>query len=281
MDRDCAASTLGAAHPAIRDRLLINDQVAGRSLPGIIHPARRSAGFRVAASIAFLCGPRLPVVGSNSTFWAATWCAARATKWNPERSVLYRAVASAWVTVRLRLELRERPLPRFCQREVDAYLRCGVLAHGFARVWCEGCRKDEAVAFSCKGRGFCPSCGARRMVDTAAWLVDRVFPGEAPVRQWVLSLPHRLRVLCAYDAEACALVRRVLVGAVSAHYEGRARRKGLSRPRTGAVAFVQRFDSGLRVNVPIRRRLCTWCGWTECTPGSPAAGRSRGTSTKG
>jgi hypothetical protein len=80
---------------------------------------------------------------------------------------------------------------------VDAFLRCGVLAHGFLRVWCEQCRKDEAVGFSCKGRGFCSSCGARRMFDTAAWLVDRVFPGEAPVRQWVLSLPYRLRVLCA------------------------------------------------------------------------------------
>jgi len=31
----------------------------------------------------------------------------------------------------------------------------------------------------------------------------------------VLSLPHRLRVLCAYDADACALVWRVLVRTVS------------------------------------------------------------------
>jgi hypothetical protein len=80
-------------------------------------------------------------------------------------------------------------MPRFCVREVDAFLRCGMLAHGFARVWCEACGKDDVVAFSCKGRGFCPSCGARRMTDTAAWLVDRVIPDEAPVRQWVLSLP--------------------------------------------------------------------------------------------
>ena len=139
-------------------------------------------------------------------------------------------------------------MPRFCVREVDAFLRCGILAYGFARVWCEACRKDDVVAFSCKGRGFCPSCGARRMADTAAWLVDRVIP-EVPVRQWVLSLPYRVRLLCAYDPDACALVRRVLVRAVSGFYEGRARRRGASRPRTGAVAFVQRFDSGLRLNV--------------------------------
>ena len=30
------------------------------------------------------------------------------------------------------------------------------------------------------------------MAERAAHLVDRVFP-RVPVRQWVLSLPHRLR----------------------------------------------------------------------------------------
>ena len=87
------------------------------------------------------------------------------------------------------------------------------------------------------------------MADTAAWLVDRVIPDGVPVRQWVLSLPYRLRLVCAYEADACALVRGLLVRVVSGMYERRARRLGLPRPRTGAVAFVQRFDSGLRLNV--------------------------------
>ena len=86
------------------------------------------------------------------------------------------------------------------------------------------------------------------MVDTAAWLCDAVLP-EVPVRQWVLSLPYRVRVLCAYDAAACALVRGVLVRAVSGFYERTAAREGVPRPRAGAVAFVQRFDSALRLNV--------------------------------
>jgi len=34
-----------------------------------------------------------------------------------------------------------------------------------------------------EGHGICPSCNARRMVETAAHLVDHVFP-KAPVRQW-------------------------------------------------------------------------------------------------
>lgn len=54
--------------------------------------------------------------------------------------------------------------------------------------------RDERV--SCKRRGFCPSCGARRMAHTAAHLVDRVI-AHVRVRQWVLSLPIPLRVLLA------------------------------------------------------------------------------------
>jgi hypothetical protein len=38
------------------------------------------------------------------------------------------------------------------------------------------------VAFSCKLRGFCPSCDARRMVETSAHLIDHVVP-KVPVRQ--------------------------------------------------------------------------------------------------
>lgn len=45
-------------------------------------------------------------------------------------------------------------------------------------------RVRKLVAFSCKKRGFCPSCGARRMAETAALLADEVLP-ERPLRQWV------------------------------------------------------------------------------------------------
>jgi hypothetical protein len=53
------------------------------------------------------------------------------------------------------------------------------------------------MAFSCKGRGVCPSCNTRRMAETAAHLTDHVFP-RLPVRQWVLSVP------VASSANSCA-----------------------------------------------------------------------------
>ena len=59
---------------------------------------------------------------------------------------------------------------------------CGIFAHGFARAWCNDCGHDYFVAYSCKGRGVCPSCNTRRMVETAAHLTDHVFP-RLPVRQ--------------------------------------------------------------------------------------------------
>jgi len=84
-----------------------------------------------------------------------------------------------------------RYLPDYVAREFEAYLKCGRLEHGFLRVRCESCHHEKLVAFSCKRRGFCPSCGARRMADSAAHLVDEVLP-KRPIRQWVLSVPWDL-----------------------------------------------------------------------------------------
>jgi len=50
-------------------------------------------------------------------------------------------------------------LPQFVKDEVDAFLECGILAHGFLRLRCGNCGHDKLVAFSCKRRGFCPSAG--------------------------------------------------------------------------------------------------------------------------
>ena len=87
-------------------------------------------------------------------------------------------------------------LPPFVKDEFDAFLECCILAHGFLRLRCGDCGHDELVAFSCKRRGIYPSCGARRMAQTAALLVDQVIP-HVPVRRWVLALPIPLCLLLA------------------------------------------------------------------------------------
>ncbi|MDH3213289.1 MAG: transposase [Myxococcales bacterium] len=167
----------------------------------------------------------------------------------PEESVLYGVVQKELETFLARAQARERLVPRFVERELRGFLRCGILAHGFVRVHCDGCGLDRVVAFSCKGRGFCPSCGGRRMADTAAHLVDRVLP-EVPVRQWVLSLPFALRYRLAYDAPLTSAVLGVFVRTVFASLRRRARKKwGVTRGHCGAVTFVQRFGDALNLNV--------------------------------
>jgi ribosomal protein S27E len=109
-------------------------------------------------------------------------------------------VAEHYPGLRDRRAAEKRPLPRHVEAEFEAYLKCGRLEEGFRRVKCDACQAEKLVAFSCKRRGFCPSCGARRMVEAAALLVDEVLP-QQPVRQWVLSLPFALRYLLATRPE--------------------------------------------------------------------------------
>ena len=112
----------------------------------------------------------------------------------PEHTLLYQIVEQYYLAFAALMAEQERPLPDYVQREFEDYLRCGRLEHGFLRVRCDTCHAEHLVAFSCRRRGFCPSCGARRMAESAALLVDEVFP-EQPVRQWVLSFPYPLRFL--------------------------------------------------------------------------------------
>jgi ribosomal protein S27E len=165
----------------------------------------------------------------------------------PESTLLYRLVEQHYPVFReLRAETG-RPLPSYVQQEFEAFLKCGRLEEGFLRVRCVQCHAETLVAFSCKKRGFCPSCGARRMAETAALLADEVLPDQ-PLRQWVLSLPHALRFLLARDPAALTRVLGVVYRTIARHVVERA---GLTRASgaTGAITVVQRFGSGLNLNV--------------------------------
>ena len=167
----------------------------------------------------------------------------------PTETALYAAVREHLETFLAHArETYDAPLPRYVEQELRAYLRCGVFAHGFVRAHCDGCGHDLLVAFSCKGRGVCPSCAGRRMASTAAHLVDRVLP-VVPVRQWVLSLPFELRALAATQADVLTALSRIFAEALSARYRAGARADGIAGAQTGAVTFVQRFGSSLNLNV--------------------------------
>ena len=164
----------------------------------------------------------------------------------PEQTALYAIVAEHYPRFVQEIERSGGYLPKFVRQEFDDFLKCGLLEHGFLRVKCDGCRHEHLVAFSCKRRGFCPSCGARRLVESAAHLVDHVFP-EVPVRQWVLTFPFPLRFLLAAEPQALTAVLAVVQRAISTFM---IRQSGLtvaSGARSGAVTLIQRFGSALNL----------------------------------
>jgi hypothetical protein len=82
----------------------------------------------------------------------------------PESTTLHRIVREHLETY-LALANESDPMgdgvPDHVEMEFRSYLKCGILAHGFARARCATCGYDFLVAFSCKGRGACPSCSAK------------------------------------------------------------------------------------------------------------------------
>ena len=107
----------------------------------------------------------------------------------PAQTVLYQVVQGHLETVLAARDDGASAIPAHAERALRRYLECGILAHGFARARCGDCGHDFLIAFSCKGRGVCPSCNTRRMAEMAAHLVDHVLPPVA-MRQWVLSVPN-------------------------------------------------------------------------------------------
>ena len=168
----------------------------------------------------------------------------------PEDTVLYQVVQEHLETFLAQVELETGSgLPEFVKAEFEAFLECGILAHGFLRLRCADCAHEKLVAFSCKRRGICPSCGARRMVETAAHLVDHVIP-RVPVRQWVISFPIPLRLLFAAHPQLLAPVLRIVHRVIASFLIKQA---GLKRAeaQSGAVTLIQRFGSAANLNIHI------------------------------
>jgi hypothetical protein len=173
---------------------------------------------------------------------------------DPEATLLYRLVAEELDGLDHDLAAASpygRGLPRHVAKELRAYLDCGQLRRGFARVVCRRCRAEHLVAFSCHGRAICPSCTARRMSDTAAHLVDRVIP-RVPVRQWVVTFAPRVRYHLAADPKLAAAALTQVLRVVFAFHRRRARWLGARPARahsTGAISMVQRFNSALALSL--------------------------------
>ena len=174
---------------------------------------------------------------------------------DPSQTVLYHVIAEHLETFLASLadDPEAKGLPAYVQREFYDYLRCGILAHGFLRLGCDTCHHELLVPFSCKRRGFCPSCAGRRMAQMAAHLVEQVIPW-VPTRQWVVSVPIPLRY---WTASSPGPDRQ------SPYHHPQDHRAVLRQPgghtrclagegvMPGSVTFIQRFGSALQLESPL------------------------------
>src|SRR5262247_1271710 len=171
---------------------------------------------------------------------------------DPSQTVLYTVIAEHLET--FLASCHDDPeatgLPAYVEREFYDYLRCGILAHGFLRLGCDTCKHELLVPFSCKRRGFCPSCAGRRMAQMAAHLVAQVIPW-VPTRQWVVSVPVPLRYWMAASQDLTAQVHTIIRTTIGQYYVNQAVTHGVPREKVqpGSVTFIQRFGSAINVNV--------------------------------
>ena len=165
----------------------------------------------------------------------------------PEQTPLYLLVREHYATFAAEVDNASGAgLPQFVKDEFDAYLDCGVLANGFLRLTCDGCARNTLVAFSSKRRGICPSCGTRRMAETAADLVDHILP-RVPVRQWVLSFPMPLRSLFAVHPALLTSVLRIIHRVIHTYLIKQTDIKR-NQAASGAITLIQRFGSAANLN---------------------------------
>ena len=136
----------------------------------------------------------------------------------PETTDLYKILQDQWESFRAHRISEGRKIPFHIEHEIDAYLKCGIVSCGFMRLKCSECPSEKVVAFSCKKKGFCVSCWAKRSAESAIHLVENVLP-MAPYRQIVVSFPHPLRYWMNQDRVIYHAIHRIVIDLLKEFYE--------------------------------------------------------------
>ncbi len=165
----------------------------------------------------------------------------------------YEDVKSVWED---RFEKTHGRWRGFTDTVAARYLDCASPQAGFARLRCDTCHSERLLTFSCRQRGICPSCDAKRAAAFAAFLHDDVF--DVPHAMWVFTIPKMLRVYFLHHRELlgelsrCAYeTLRELMTAAAFDEEGF---------RPGMVSVVQTFGDAARFH-PHVHALCSRGGW--------------------
>ena len=109
---------------------------------------------------------------------------------------------------------------------------------------CNECNHEYLLPFSCKRRHFCPSCHQKRVVEFGEYLVEDVLR-KIPHRQWVFSIPKRLRIFFKFDRKLLAKLSKCAWNVLSEYLKKRVDDDNL---KPAAVIAVQTFGDFLNFN---------------------------------
>ena len=126
------------------------------------------------------------------------------------------------------------------QDVVEKYLDCGNPMCGFARIRCPDCGEERLLCFSCKTRGFCPSCHAKRREEWSEWMREELLL-DVPHRQVVFTLPKMLRLFFLYKRAFLSSLSLAAVQALLKYFRAVTDLDVMP----GVVAVIQTFGNRL------------------------------------
>jgi hypothetical protein len=171
---------------------------------------------------------------------------------HPERTVFYRVLFHYFDIFLSEYESRfEKEYGFFrpiIKEVVERYLDCGNPRCGFARIRCPSCGEERLLMFSCRSRGFCPSCHAKRLEEWGEWMREELLL-DVPHRQVVFVIPKMLRIFFKYKRR---LLGKLCGAAVQALLKYLQATTG-TELHPGIVAVIQ--TSGDRINFHVHLHL--------------------------
>ena len=164
---------------------------------------------------------------------------------HPERTVLYRVLFHYFDRFLTEYEHRFQKEYGFfrpiVKEVVERYLDCGNPRCGFARIRCPDCGSEFLLHFSCRTRGFCPSCHAKRLEEWGEWMREELLL-DVPHRQVVFTIPRMLRLFFKYNRRLLGSLCHSALRSLIRYFEFVAGREVMP----GLIAAIQTF--GDRIN---------------------------------
>jgi len=141
---------------------------------------------------------------------------------HPERTVLYRVLFHYFDRFLAEYEGRfEKEYGFFrpvVKEVVERYLDCGNPRCGFARNRCPDCQAEHLLMFSCRTRGFCPSCHSKRLEEWGEWMRETLLL-DVPHRQVVFTIPKMLRLFFKHNRRLLGELCRSALRSLTRYFE--------------------------------------------------------------